>query len=89
EIRETNLTLDESITKLNNLISVISKQIEEETKKIKTSIKPIIDSYELNQLRDYDKIIGEIDPLQSNHSEIRELIDKFQKVISDLRNIKK
>ena len=89
EIRETNLTLDESITKLNNLISVISKQIEEETMKARTSIKTISDSYELNQLKAYSKIIGEIDPLQSNHSEIRELIDKFQKVISDLRNIKK
>ena len=89
EIRESNIVLDDSVTKLNNLISVISKQIEEESLKISTSIKTIFDLYGLNQLNAYDKLIAEIDPLQSNHSEIRELIDKFQKIISGLRNFKK
>ncbi len=89
EIQDTNLKFDESTTKLNNLISSISKQIEEESARISTSIKTISDSYELNQLNAYDKLILEMDPLQGNHSEIRDLIDKFQKTISDLRNIKK
>jgi len=89
DIQEANTKFDESTAKLNVLVSAISKQIEEESMKIDTSIKTISDLYEVNQLNAYDKIIAEIDPLQVNHSEIRDLIDKFQKIISDLRNIKK
>ena len=89
EIQEVNFDIEQKITKSNEVVSKIATTIEEELAKISTGITTIVNQFESNQIDAYDKLINEIEPLQANHSEIRDLIDKFQKIISDFRTIKK
>jgi len=89
EIQEVNFDIEQKITKSNEVVSKIATAIKEELAKISTGITTITNQFESNQLDAYDKLINEIEPLQANHSEIRDLIDKFQKIISDFRTIKK
>jgi len=89
EIQEVNFDIEQKITKSNEVVSKIATAIKEELAKISTGITTITKQFESKQLDAYDKLINEIEPLQANHSEIRTLIDKFQKIISDFRTIKK
>jgi proteasome lid subunit RPN8/RPN11 len=89
KINEENEAFDRLLVNSNDLISKITKQMENELEDINRSIETITQPFESNILDTYEKVLSEIDPLQANHSEIRNLMEKFQKIISDLRALKK
>ena len=88
DIYKKNLIIEENILKSNEIISRFSNQIKDDSVNINKSIDTIAHSFESNLLEEYNRIISEVEPLQENHSEIKSLIEKFQKIISNLRNIK-
>ena len=89
EIHEENVKFETNILKLNDFITKISNQINSSVETINKNIEAITQPFESNLIDKYEKIISEIEPLMNNHSEIKDLIDKLQKTISGLRNMKK
>lgn len=89
EIHEENVKFETNILKLNDFITKISNQINNSIETINKNIEANTHPFESNLIDNYEKIISEIEPLKKNHSEIKDLIDKLQKTISGLRNMKK
>jgi hypothetical protein len=68
------------LTEINNQTKIFTQDIE---KKIQISIDPL----QTNINEKVGKLSGELEPFKKNYSEIRILLDKLQKIITDFRNL--
>jgi len=72
--------LEDHLTTINNQTKIFTQEIE---KKVETSINPL----QTNFHEKIEKLSAELDPFKNNYSEIRILLDKLQKTITDFRNL--
>jgi hypothetical protein len=72
--------LENHLTEINNQTKTFTQDIE---KKIETSMNPL----QTNINEKVGKLSGELEPFKNNYSEIRTLLDKLQKIITDFRNL--
>ncbi len=80
KIEEMIDNLNYHLTEINNQTKKFTQDIE---KKIETSMNPL--QTIINEK--VEKLSGELDPFKNNYSEIRILLDKLQKIITDFRNL--
>ncbi len=80
KIEETIKSLKDHLITINNQTNAFTQGVE---KKIETSINPI----HTNINEKIEKLSGELEPFKNNYSEIRVLLDKLQKIITDFRNL--
>lgn len=72
--------LDSNIKSINNQMKLFTQEIEKKLKISTNSLQTIINEK-------IEKLGSELDPFKSSYSEIRILLDKLQKTITDFRNI--
>ncbi|MFX0021830.1 MAG: hypothetical protein ACFE9S_05855 [Candidatus Hermodarchaeota archaeon] len=80
KIEEMTKNLDEQITAINNQIKKFDQEIDDK-------IKTIMDPLQSNIDEKVEKLSEELDPFKTNYTEIRILLDKLQKIITDFRNL--
>lgn len=87
ENTQINIKMEEMIKRLEDHLTTITNQTkiftQEIEKKVETSINPL----QTNFNEKIEKLRAELDPFQNNYSEIRILLDKLQKTITDFRNL--
>jgi len=76
--------IENSTKQISNLID----QIENLSIDMLKGISAINHPFEINLSTNYDKLISELEPFNSNFVELEELIERLQSIIPDFRNIK-
>jgi proteasome lid subunit RPN8/RPN11 len=79
-VKEKLETLKSNITETNNLVNSYVKDLE---KKIENSITPL----QTNLNEKVEKLNSELQPLKEFNSEIKNLLEKLQKIITGFRNL--
>ncbi|MFX0007077.1 MAG: hypothetical protein ACFFA7_08570 [Promethearchaeota archaeon] len=80
KIEEMIDRLDEHLNKLESQTKIFTQEIEE---KIEITLNP----FQSNISEKIEKLSLELDPFKENYSEIRILLDKLQKIITEFRNL--
>jgi hypothetical protein len=87
ETKQINLKIEESLRNLQTFITNIDNQANNLTqdieKKIETSIIPL----QTNVNEKVEKLSIELQPFKEYNSEIKNLLEKLQKIITDFRNL--
>ncbi len=87
ETIEFNLKMEEKIKKLENGLSTIYDQVKLFTLEIDNKVETSIEPLQTNIDEKIKKMSEELEPFKNNYSEIRILLEKLQKVITEFRNL--
>jgi hypothetical protein len=86
ETTQTNLKMEKAITELENKTTLINNNTKKFTQdieeKMETPVKPLQTIFD-DKIK---KLNAELDPFKNNYSEIKELLEKLQKIITEFRN---
>ena len=82
-----NSKMAETTIELNSLISETDNNIKNLTNTIGEKIEKIITPFKTQIGENSEKIELELKPIQESHSEIRILLEKLQRIITDFRNL--
>jgi hypothetical protein len=80
KIEEVVKNLDNNLTQINNQVDIFANDVK---KKIETSLEP----FRLNIDEKIEKLNAEMEPFKVNYSEISNLLEKLQKIVTDFRNL--
>ena len=89
ETTQINIKNEEMIKQLENYLSIINQQIDSFNQNIEKKIEESIKPLQINIDEKVGKLGVELEPFKNNYSEIRTLLEKLQKIITDFRNITK
>ncbi|MFX1591619.1 MAG: hypothetical protein ACFFB6_02775 [Promethearchaeota archaeon] len=87
ETTQINVRNEEVIKQLENYLNTINNQVNSFTQDIKEKQDTLIDPLRTSIDEKINKLTEELDPFKNNYSEIRNLLDKLQKIITDFRNL--
>jgi hypothetical protein len=87
ESSQINIKIEDMIDRLDNHLTTINSQIKTFTQEIEKKIEDSLIPLQTNIKEKGEKLSGELDPFKTNYSEIRILLDKLQKIITDFRNL--
>jgi gas vesicle protein len=82
-----NSTMAEISLELNSLISETDNNIKNLTNTIGEQIETIITPFKTQIGENSEELELELKPIQESHSEVRILLEKLQKIITDFRNL--
>ena len=88
ELSMQDKKIKERIENSTKQISNLTDQIENLSIDMLKGISAINHPFEINLSTNYDKLISELEPFNSNFVELEELIERLQSIIPDFRNIK-
>ncbi len=80
KIEEVVKNLDNNLTQINNQVDIFANDVK---KKIETSLEP----FRLNIDEKIEKLNAEMEPFKVNYTEISNLLEKLQKIVTDFRNL--
>ncbi|MFX1389750.1 MAG: hypothetical protein ACFE9Z_06805 [Promethearchaeota archaeon] len=87
EATQINIKVEEVMKQLDeNLVSITNK-IDSFTNDINKTITSSLEPIKLNFDEKIEKLNTEMEPFKNNYSEIRNLLEKLQKIITDFRNL--
>jgi len=89
ETNQINVKNEEMIKQLENYLNTINQQIDSFNQNIEKKIEKSIEPLQTNIDEKVGKLGEELEPFKINYSEIRILLEKLQKIITDFRNITK
>ncbi len=87
ETSQINIKIEKMIERLGDHLTTINNQTKTFTREIENKIETSINPLQTNINEKVEKLSGELDPFKNNYSEIRILLDKLQKIITDFRNL--
>lgn len=87
ETTRINVKIEEMVNKLDNNINTINNQMKLFTQGIDKNVRISSNPLQANITEKIEKLSTELEPFKNNYSEIRTLLDKLQKTITDFRNI--
>lgn len=89
ELSMQDKKIKERIENSTNQISNLAYIVENLSIEMLKGMSAINHPFEINLSTNYDKIISELEVLNSNNNELEELIERLQSIIPDFRNVKK
>ncbi|MFW9895042.1 MAG: hypothetical protein ACFFD7_04485 [Candidatus Thorarchaeota archaeon] len=84
---EINSKLGEIVIELNKLVSENEKSMNDLTSNIGEQIEKVMNPFKTKITEKSEELGTELKPIQETFSEIKILIDKLQKIITDFRNL--
>ncbi|MFX0042600.1 MAG: hypothetical protein ACFE8L_06795 [Candidatus Hodarchaeota archaeon] len=84
---EMNSKIEETIGSISNVISAIENESNNLINNIENIIETTINQFEISINEKIEKISSELQPFKEYYTEIGELLEKLQKIITDFRNI--
>ncbi|MFW9819567.1 MAG: hypothetical protein ACFFE5_08150 [Candidatus Thorarchaeota archaeon] len=87
EVSQTYIKIEEMIERLNDHLNSINNQTKIFSQEIENKIEISINPLQSILNEKVEKLSGELDPFKENYSEIRILLDKLQKIITEFRNL--
>ncbi|MFX1296728.1 MAG: hypothetical protein ACFFD2_17965 [Promethearchaeota archaeon] len=86
-ITQINSEIEETIPSISKITLAIEDESNILTEKIEKNIEGIIDQFDTNINEKITKISSELQPFKEQYTEIRALLEKLQKIITDFKNI--
>jgi len=87
ETTQLNSEMEEKINKLGKNLSTIYNQVTLFTQEIDNKVATSLEPLKTNTDEKIKKMSEELEPFKKNYSEIRILLEKLQKVITEFRNL--
>jgi proteasome lid subunit RPN8/RPN11 len=84
---EMNSKIEEMIDSISEVISTIENESNNLSNKIENNIETTTNQFEKSINEKIDKMSSELQPFKEYYTEISELLEKLQKIITDFRNI--
>lgn len=84
---QINSKIEEMIGSISKVILAIENESSDLGSKIEKNIETTIDQFEISINEKIEKMSSELQPFKEYYSEISELLEKLQKIITDFRNI--
>ena len=84
---QINSKIEEMIGSISKVILAIENESSDLGNKIEKNIETTIDQFETSINEKIEKMSSELQPFKEYYSEISELLEKLQKIITDFRNI--
>jgi len=82
-----NSKIEKMIGSISNVILTIENESNNLSNKIEKNIETTINQFEISINEKIEKMSSELQPFKEYYSEISELLEKLQKIITDFRNI--
>ncbi|MFX1554116.1 MAG: hypothetical protein ACFFBV_09330 [Promethearchaeota archaeon] len=87
ETMETNLNIEETIKNLQTFIATTDNQVNNIAQDIEKKIENSITPLQTNINEKVEKLSTQLEPFKEYNSEIKILLEKLQKIITDFRNL--
>ena len=88
-IENTN-NLNSKLAKITNELNTLTSNVENDLTNLKNSIpehiENVISPFETQINENFEILDAEINPIKENYSEIRPLLEKLQKIITEFKN---